>query len=109
MKGSSDTVEGFAVESRDDGLYVAVPPDPERVRTVSDVLVETMVNWGVRWCFGMVGHSNLGMGDALRRQEEAGNLEFIGIRHEGAASFACSAYAKLTGKPAALTISCNRS
>ena len=34
-------------------------------------------------------------------QEEAGNLTFYGIRHEGAASFAASAYGKLTGRPAA--------
>jgi thiamine pyrophosphate-dependent acetolactate synthase large subunit-like protein len=75
------------------------------VRTVSDVMAGTMVAWGVRHVFGMVGHSNLGLADALRRQEEAGNLEFIGIRHEGAAAFAASAYGKLTGRPAAcLTI-----
>ena len=41
------------------------------------------------------------MADALRRQEAAGRLRYIGIRHEGAASFACSAYGKLTGRPAA--------
>ena len=60
-----------------------------------------MVNWGVKQVFGMVGHSNLGLADALRIQEEAGNLSYYGIRHEGAASFACSAYGKLTGRPAA--------
>ena len=70
-------------------------------RTVSDVMMETMVNWGVTHVFGMVGHSNLGLADAIRRQEEAGKLSFIGIRHEGAASFAASAFAKLTGTPAA--------
>ncbi len=64
-------------------------------------MAETMVNWGVNCVFGMVGHSNLGFADALRRQEEKGNLKFIAIRHEGAASFAASAYGKLTGKPAA--------
>ena len=64
-----------------------------------------MVNWGVKHVFGMVGHSNLGLADALRRREQAGELEFIGIRHEGAAAFAASAYGKLTGRPAAcLTI-----
>ena len=64
-----------------------------------------MVNWGVEHVFGMVGHSNLGLADALRRQEEAGRLTYIGIRHEGAAAFAASAYGKLTGRPAAcLTI-----
>jgi thiamine pyrophosphate-dependent acetolactate synthase large subunit-like protein len=53
----------------------------------------------------MVGHSNLGLADALRRQEEAGRLTYIGIRHEGAGAFAASAFGKLTGRPAAcLTI-----
>ena len=55
--------------------------------------------------FGMVGHSNLGLSDAVREQAEEGALTFVGLRHEGAASLACSAYAKLTGRPAAcLTI-----
>ena len=49
----------------------------------------------------MVGHSNLGFADALRRLEETGRLQYIGIRHEGAAAFAASAYGKLTGRPAA--------
>jgi thiamine pyrophosphate-dependent acetolactate synthase large subunit-like protein len=81
-----------------------VREDPH-VTTVSDLMAETMVNWGVRHVFGMVGHSNLGLADALRRQEQAGRLTYIGIRHEGAAAFAASAYGKLTGRPAAcLTI-----
>jgi thiamine pyrophosphate-dependent acetolactate synthase large subunit-like protein/nitrite reductase/ring-hydroxylating ferredoxin subunit len=93
--------EMFAVEVRDDGIYVGMAPEPERARTVSDVMVETMVNWGVKRVFGMVGHSNLGLADALRLQAEAGGLSYVGIRHEGAAAFACSGYAKLTGRPAA--------
>ena len=48
----------------------------------------------------MVGHSNLGVANALMRQEEQGKFQFFGIRHEGAAAFAASAYGKLTGKPA---------
>ena len=72
---------------------------------MSDVMAETMVNWGVRHVFGMVGHSNLGLADAIRRRESEGELTYIGIRHEGAAAFAASAYGKLTGRPAAcLTI-----
>ena len=91
----------FAVEVRDDGVYVGFPTQAAHAATVTDVMAKTMVNWGVRWVFGMVGHSNLGLADALRVQEQAGKLRFIGIRHEGAASFACSAYSKLTGRPAA--------
>jgi len=93
------------LEVRDDGVYVAVEEAVEDVRTTTDVMVETMVNWGVTHVFGMVGHSNLGLAEAIRKQEGAGNLTFIGVRHEGAAAFACSGFAKLSGKPAAcLTI-----
>jgi pyruvate oxidase len=99
--GHADEVTPFAIEVRDDGVYVEVPADPPRVHTVSDVLVETMVNWGVTSVFGMVGHSNLGFADAMRVAEERGDLRFFGIRHEGAAAFAASAYGKLTGDIAA--------
>lgn len=99
--GHGDGLKTFPVEERDDGIYVAVEVDPPHIRTNSDVMAETLVNWDVKHIWGMVGHSNLGMADALRRREEAGEINFYGIRHEGAASFACSAYAKLTGRPAA--------
>jgi thiamine pyrophosphate-dependent acetolactate synthase large subunit-like protein/nitrite reductase/ring-hydroxylating ferredoxin subunit len=99
--GHEDGVPTYEVEVRDDGIYVAVKEEAARARTVSDVMVETMVAWGVTRVFGMVGHSNLGLADAIRVQEEAGTLTYIGIRHEGAAAFAASAYGKLTGRPAA--------
>ena len=99
--GYDDGVETFPVEIREDGVYVGFPEHAERSRTVCDVFVETLVAWDVRWVFGMVGHSNLGLADAFRVQEEKGELTYIGIRHEGAASFAVSAYGKLTGKAAA--------
>lgn len=104
--GHEDTgQEMFPVEVRYDGVYVGVPALPPRARTLSDVMVDTMVNWGVGTVFGMVGHSNLGLADALRVKEAAGDLQYFGIRHEGAAAFAISGYGKLTGRPAAaLTI-----
>ena len=95
----------YPVEVRDGGVFVGLEAEPPHVRTVTDVMAETMVNWGVRRVFGMVGHSNLGLSDALRLQQVAGNLDYVGVRHEGAAAFACSGYGKLTGRPAAcLTI-----
>ena len=84
-----------------DGVYVRLPVVAEQQRTVADVLVETLVGFGVTHVFGMVGHSNLGFADAMRRAEQRGELTYIGIRHEGAAAFAASAYGKLTGRPAA--------
>ncbi len=103
--GHDDGVPTYPVEVRDDGVYVQVVESAERTRTTSDVMAETMVRWGVTHVFGMVGHSNLGLADAIREREAAGELAFVGIRHEGAAAFACSGYAKLSGRPAAcLTI-----
>src|SRR5689334_14514662 len=99
--GFSDGVESYPIEERADGVYVQLPEPPARVRTAADVLVETLVAFGVTHVFGMVGHSNLGFADAMRRAEERGELTYIGIRHEGAAAFAASAYGKLTGRPAA--------
>ena len=96
-----DGVKTYPVETRDDGVYVAIQESTERQTTVSDLMAETLVNWGVTHVFGMVGHSNLGLADALRLQEQNGSLQYIGIRHEGAAAFAASGYAKLCGKPAA--------
>ncbi len=95
----------YPLEVRGDGIYVGIELEAPRAATVSDVMAKTMTNWGVRTVFGMVGHSNLGLADALRLQEEEGELRYYGIRHEGAAAFACSGYAKLTASPAAcLTI-----
>ena len=69
--------------------------------SLMDQVVDTLTDWGLDAVFGMVGHSNLGLADALRRASEDGRLTYVGIRHEGAAAFAASGYAKLTGRPAA--------
>ena len=100
-EGFTDAVTAYGVEEREDGVYVGLPAHEPRGRTVGDAVVETLVAHGVDTVFGMVGHSNLGLADAMRRAEERGELRYVGIRHEGAASFAASAYGKLTGRPAA--------
>ncbi|MEQ8717346.1 MAG: thiamine pyrophosphate-binding protein [Acidimicrobiales bacterium] len=100
-EGFSDAPACFETEVRDDAVWVRLPPEHDRERTVSDVMVETMTNWGVDTVFGMVGHSNLGFADAMRLAEQEGRLRYIGIRHEGAAAFAATAYGKLTGRLAA--------
>ena len=93
--------ELYAVEVRGDGIYVGVEEASALPATVSDVMAQTMTNWGLKYVFGIVGHSNLGLAEALRLEEERGRLSFVGVRHEAAAAFACSGYAKLTGRPAA--------
>lgn len=99
--GFDDGIDTFDVKEEDDAIYVGVPEEAAHQATVSDLMMETMVNWGVNTVFGMVGHSNLALADAMQRLEKKGKLRYFGIRHEGAAAFAASGYAKLTGKPAA--------
>ncbi|MGR3291425.1 MAG: thiamine pyrophosphate-binding protein, partial [Paracoccaceae bacterium] len=91
----------FPLDIRSGEIFVGLEPEPERARTVTDVMVETMTNWGVKTVFGMVGHSNLGLADAIRLAVIDKKLKFYGIRHEGAGAFPAPAYGKLSGIPAA--------
>jgi len=99
--GFEDGLKSYELKIEGDAIYVGVEEEGIHETTVTDIMAETMVNWGVDRVFGIVGHSNLGLADAFRRLEVKGKLKFIGVRHEGAASFAASAYGKLTGRPAA--------
>lgn len=99
--GFDDGVPTYEIKVEDNSVFVGLEVAETHTKTISDVMVSTMIAWGVNTVFGMVGHSNLGLADAFRLKEEKGLLHFYGIRHEGAASFAASAYGKLTGRPAA--------
>jgi pyruvate oxidase len=66
--------------------------------TVSDVLVQQMAEWGLKYVFGIPGTSVLGVVDAVRKNSE---LEYIQVRHEQTAALMASAYGKLTGHVAA--------
>jgi len=95
-----DAATSYPIDERGDGVYVELPV-LEDVTSLMDQMVDVMTDWGVDSVFGMVGHSNLGLANALRRAEDDERLIYIGVRHEGAAAFAASAYGKLTGRPAA--------
>lgn len=96
-----DGLKTFAIKVEDNSIYVGIEKSEPHQTTVSDIMMQTMTNWGVDTVFGIVGHSNLGVADAMRRLEVENKLQYFGVRHEGAAAFAASGYAKLTGKPAA--------
>lgn len=96
--GKDNDLKTYEVGEREDGIYLKIAPPKKSQWTISHVIAETLVNWGVKHIFGIVGHSNLGMSEAFRVQEEKGKMKFIGVRHEGAAAFACSGYSKISGK-----------
>jgi pyruvate dehydrogenase (quinone) len=64
--------------------------------TAADILVETLIAWGVDTIFGLPGDGINGIMEALRtRQDRVG---FIQVRHEEAAALAAVGYAKFTGR-----------
>src|SRR3954451_15320667 len=65
-------------------------------RTASDVLVETIHQWGVDIVFGLPGDGINGIMEALRKRQD--EIRFVQVRHEEAAAFAACAYAKWTGR-----------
>ena len=64
--------------------------------TAGDVLVQTLIEWGVDTIFGIPGDGINGLIESLRRRKD--EIRFIQVRHEEAAAFAACAYAKWTGR-----------
>ena len=64
--------------------------------TAADVLVDRLIDWGVRVVFGLPGDGINGLMEALRTRQE--QITFIQVRHEEAAAFMACGYAKYTGK-----------
>jgi pyruvate dehydrogenase (quinone)/pyruvate oxidase len=64
--------------------------------TASDVVVETLIDWGVEVVFGLPGDGINGFVEALRTHKE--KIRYIHVRHEETAAMAASGYAKFTGK-----------
>src|SRR5205085_4965969 len=64
--------------------------------TASDVLVETLLAWGVDTVFGIPGDGINGIVEAFRKRQD--KIRFIQVRHEEAAAFAACGYAKFTGR-----------
>jgi pyruvate dehydrogenase (quinone) len=65
-------------------------------RTVSDVLVDRLIDWGAEVIFGLPGDGINGFMEALRKRHD--KLRYIHVRHEEVAAMAAVGYAKFTGK-----------
>src|SRR5947207_15161197 len=65
-------------------------------QTAADVLVNRLIDWGVRVVFGLPGDGINGIMEALRTRQE--QITFIQVRHEEAAAFMACGYAKYTGR-----------
>src|SRR5438128_4580119 len=62
----------------------------------SEILVDVLIEGGVKVIFGLPGDGINGIIEALRRRQD--NIRFVQVRHEEAAAFMACGYAKWTGK-----------
>src|SRR6266568_9198141 len=74
----------------------SIKEDSRMKTTASDVLIDTIHDWGVDVVFGLPGDGINGIMEALRRK--AKDVKFVQVRHEESAAFMACAYAKFTGK-----------
>lgn len=65
-------------------------------QTTADVLVETLVEWGVDTVFGLPGDGVNGIIEAFRKRQD--DISFVQVRHEETAALAACGYAKYTGR-----------
>jgi pyruvate dehydrogenase (quinone) len=70
---------------------------------VGEVLVQTLVEAGVKRIYGVVGDSLNGLTDTIRK---SGQIEWLHVRHEEVAAFAAGAEAHLTNEIAVCAGSC---
>jgi pyruvate dehydrogenase (quinone) len=77
---------------------IAPQPLPEFAPdlTTADIIVETLIAWGATHCFGIVGDGINSIIEALRKRQD--RIKYIGVRHEEAAAFMASGFAKHTGQ-----------
>ena len=77
---------------------IAPQPSPEFAPdlTTADIMVETLIAWGATHCFGVVGDGINSIIEALRKRQD--RIKYIGVRHEEAAAFMASGFAKHTGQ-----------
>jgi len=82
-------------------VFVLLTEKTEEIKkgkTVSEILIDQIAEWGVTYVFGVPGTSTLGVVDAIRKNSR---VKYIQVRHEEVAAFMASAYGKLTGHVAA--------
>jgi Thiamine pyrophosphate enzyme, N-terminal TPP binding domain len=64
--------------------------------SAADILVETLIAWDVPFVFGIVGDGIYPITESLRQRQD--RIRYLGVRHEEAAAFMATGYAKYTGK-----------
>jgi pyruvate dehydrogenase (quinone) len=81
---------------RNDAVSPQPAPSFASNLNTSDILIETLIEWGATHVFGIVGDGINSIIEALRKRQD--RIRYVAVRHEEAAAFMASGFAKLTGR-----------
>ena len=70
--------------------------------TGGEIVVKKLAAEGVPYILGIPGHGVLGLFDAIRKEEAAGNIKYIQVKHEQAATAIADGYFRVKKKPLAV-------
>lgn len=70
--------------------------------TGGEIIVKKLIEEEVPYILGIPGHGVLGLFDAIRKEDEAGNIKYIQVKHEQTATSIADGYYRMTGKPLAV-------
>src|SRR3982750_3003382 len=65
-------------------------------RNGADILIESLLAWGVDTIFGLPGDGINGVMEAIRTRQD--RLRFVQVRHEESSSLMACGYAKIPGR-----------
>jgi pyruvate dehydrogenase (quinone) len=87
------------VAAAEPAALVQAQPNPSSIagdQTTADIIIETLITWGVSVIFGMVGDGIGPLIEAISVRQD--KIRYVGVRHEEAAAFMACGYAKHTGR-----------
>ena len=82
------TVSGATPSETEDAVSRQPTPGPGDDWNTSDILIETLIDWGATHVFGIVGDGINSIIEALRKRQD--RIRYIAVRHEEAAAFMAS-------------------
>ena len=93
---SASNVSGGGLGQTLSPVTVQLQSQPGPDQDTSDILVQTLIDWGVSHVFGIVGDGIGPLIEALRKRQT--EIAYVGVRHEESAAFMAGGLARHSGR-----------
>jgi acetolactate synthase-1/2/3 large subunit len=72
------------------------------IKSGGQIIVEHLKREKIPYILGIPGHGILGLFDAIRQADKAGDIKYVQVKHEQAAAHIADGYYRVSGKPLAV-------